>query len=176
MADMNVKISGLKLLVKNGILSEEECERCIEAISGSANEIVPTVTGTVVPASGEYDYEDSKIAIRFKGIQRISNMFFGDGYSFKYIILNKTPYEIRVNVTEVTVNGFVVSNRELLCSEAASNKKTIDVICLYDSKMQDCDVYDTDDIEEFEFKIQYEIEDIDYEYESSIVSVVPYEA
>ena len=176
MADLNMKITGLKLLVQNGILTEEECERCIDAMSDPGNEIVPVVKGTVVSSSGSYDYEDSKIAIKFKGISRISNLFFGDGYSFKFVLLNKTTYELRVNVTEVTVNGFVVSNSELLCSEAAANKKTIDTISLYDGTMQDCDVYGVDDITEFEFKIQYEIEDIDYEYESDVISVEPYEA
>lgn len=174
MADMNMKIKGLKLLVQNGILTESECELCIGVLSGERTSVA--VTGRPSSAVAGADYEDNKISIKFKGIRRISNLFFGDGFEFKFVIQNKTGHEMRVSATEVTVNGFVVSNNELINSEAAANKKTLDSIYLYDKKMNGCDIYGIDDIEEFEFKIKYEIEDIDYEYESESVSVTPFEA
>lgn len=175
MADMNMKIKGLKLLVQNGILTDAECDRCIEVLSGEGRAIAVSGRGPASMSSGA-DYEDSRIAIKFKGINRISNLFFGTGFEFKFVVQNKTNYEMRVNATEVTVNGFVVSNGELINSEAAANKKTLDSIYLYDKKMNTVDVYDIDDIEEFEFKIKYEIEDINYEFESESVYVTPFEA
>lgn len=175
MADMNMKIKGLKLLVQNGILTDAECDRCIEVLSGEGRTIAVSGRGPASMNSGA-DYEDSRIAIKFKGINRISNLFFGAGFEFKFVVQNKTNYEMRVNATEVTVNGFVVSNGELINSEAAANKKTLDSIYLYDKKMNTVDVYDIDDIEEFEFKIKYEIEDINYEFESESVYVTPFEA
>lgn len=174
MADMSMKIKGLKLLVQNGILTESECELCIGALSGERTSVV--VTGRPSSTVSGADYDDDKISIKFKGISRISNLFFGDGYEFKVVIQNKTGYEMRVSATEITVNGFVISNDELINSEAAANKKTIDAFHLYDKKMNGCDVYGIDDIEELEFRIKYEIEDTDYEYESESISVTPYEA
>ena len=173
MANISMKIKGLKLLAQNGILTNEECEKCIDIISGGTS-IATSGRNSVSPIS-DVDYEDDKIAVLFKGISRISNLFLGDGYEFNYIVQNKTSHKMRVSATEVTVNGFVVSNDELINSEAAPNKKTIDGICLYDKKMNGCDVYCIDDIEEFEFRIKYEMEDTDYEYESELVSVEPYE-
>lgn len=129
-----------------------------------------------VAAISNADYEDSRIAVKFKGINRTSNLFYGDGFEFKFIVQNKTNYEMRVKATEVTVNGFVVSNDELINSEAAANKKTIDSIYLFDGKMNTVDVFGVDDIEQFEFKIQYEIEAINYTFESEPISVVPFEA
>lgn len=175
MADMNTKIKGLKLLVQNGILTTEECDRCIDAISGGGTSMVTSGRSSASAISGA-DYEDDKISVKFKGITRISNLFFGKGYEFKYVIHNKTSHEMSVSATEVTVNGFVVSNDERINAEAAANKKTIDSIYLFDKKMSGCDVYSIDDIKEFEFRIKYEMKDINYEYESEPVNVVPYEA
>lgn len=175
MADMNMKIKGLKLLVQNGILTENECNICIEALSEEQTSIIVAGRRPVSGLSGT-DYEDDKISVKFKGISRVSNLFFGEGFEFKFVVQNKSSYTMRVNATEVTVNGFVVSNSELINSEAAANKKTIDSIYLYDKKMNGCDVYDISDIEEFEFKIKYEMEDIDFEYETESVFVTPFEA
>lgn len=176
MADMNMKIKGLKLLVQNGILTEAECNRCIEVLSGQDTGIVVSSGRSSVATVSGADYEDNRIAIKFKGINRVSNLFFGTGFEFKFVVQNKTNYEMRVAATEVTVNGFVVSNSELINSEAAANKKTLDSIYLYDKKMNTVDVYGIDDIEEFEFKIKYEIKDLNYEFESDSVYVTPFEA
>lgn len=171
--DMATKIKGLKLLVSNGILTDEECEKCIAAITAESTEnalVSKSYIGSVVEES---TYSDSNITVSFKGIDRVTNLFYGEGYQFKFVLQNHTQHIIKVYLKEVTVNGFVISSSELLCNEAAAGKKTIDFIGLYDSKLNDCDIYGSDDFESLEFRVHYEVQDTGYEYESRLVSIDP---
>ena len=171
MADMNMKKTALQLLVVNGILTQDEVDKCIQAISDDS--IV-----SIAPASvtcDDYDqnivYEDNNISVTYKSMTKVSNLFFGDGISFKFIVHNKTNYDIRVNATDISVNDFIVSNSELICSAAAPKKKTIDNFSLYGRSLEDVDVEDVDDIYSLELAISYEIEALDIEREGDPVSI-----
>lgn len=172
MSDFDIKKTSIQLLGINGILTEEEVEKCIRVISGDDyedNNITPAIYSGEV--SSNCVYEDLNLSVTFKGIQDVSNLFFGDGVAFKFVIHNKTSHDIRVEATEITVNDFVVSNNELLCSEAAPSKKTIESFYLYSGALDDVDVSSAGDIYSLELAIKYEIEDLDIEQEGDPISV-----
>ena len=173
MADFEMKKTAIQLLAINGILTQAEVDKCIKAISSDDcdvehNEEVVARSSSI---SSNCVYEDSNLCVIFKSISSISNLFFGDGIEFKFIIQNKTNYDIRVNATEITINGFVVSNSELICSEATPMKKTIDNFNLYSGALNDVDVSSPDDIYELELAISYEIEELDIEREGNAVEI-----
>ena len=65
----------------------------------------------------------------------------------------------------------MVSNSELICSEATPMKKTIDNFNLYSGALDDVDVSSPDDIYELELAISYEIEELDIEREGNAVEI-----
>lgn len=171
MADINMKKAALQLLVVNEILTQEEVDKCINAISDD-HEIIETrpITPSRSNQTGVL-FEDSRICVAFKGMNKITNLFFGEGIEFKFIIHNKTDYEMKVNATDISINDFIISSSELLCSEATPNRKTIDNFSLYSISLDDVDVKDIEDIYSLELAISYEIEDLDIEYESASVEI-----
>jgi hypothetical protein len=56
-----------------------------------------------------------------------------------------------------------------------ARRKAIDNFKLYMSKLNDCDIYTVSDIEEFELRIAYEVEDLDRKYESKKIQITPFE-
>ena len=173
MADINMKKTALQLLVLNGILTQEEVDKCIKVLSNEDLGYSNSGTETLPQLYGETDvvFEDNKVCVTYKGIRKVNNLFFGEGIEFRFVVQNKTSFEMRVSATDITINDFVVSNDELICSEATPHKKTIDSFSLYSRALDDVDVTDTDDIYSLELAIKYEISDIDLEYESEAVEI-----
>lgn len=172
MANIELKIQALRLLVENQILTEEEFLRCKKAVSEDSNEYeIEVVNG---PVSGKV-YDDSRMRIEFKNIDRVNNLFYGPGYRFSFSLSNNTNMDFRVHLREVTINGFTVGNDERLCECVVAHKKAIGEIYLFDKKLNQCDVYEQRDIEEMEFKVQYFQQDEHYhrtnEYTSEMVSI-----
>ena len=171
MADLNMKKTALQLLVVNGILTQEEVDKCIRVLSDEDDGYTGIEKLPQSYENSDVVFEDSKISVTYKGARKVSNLFFGDGIEFRFVIQNKTCFKMRVSATDITINDFVVSGDELICSEATPNKKTIDSFHLYSRALDDVDVTDVDDIYSLELAIKYEISDIDFEYESESVEI-----
>ena len=166
-----MKKTALQLLVLNDILTQEEVDKCIRVLSDEDDGYLGI---KVLPQSykpSDVVFEDNNICVTYKGTRKINNLFFGEGIEFRFIVQNKSYLEMSVSATDITINDFVVSGDELICSEAAPNKKTIDSFCLYGRALDDVDVTDIDDIYSLELAIKYEISDINFEYESEAVEI-----
>lgn len=175
MADLELKKKALRLLVTNGVLTDEECEKCIGAITQNDTRVLAPNINSVSLGTGVI-YEDENLAVSYKGIHGITNLFFGKGYSIRFIVQNKTSYEMAVSATEISVNGFMIEDDEYIESEVPANRKTVSGANIFQGKLNDCDVYSIDDMETLELRVKYAIKDINVERESDILLLTPYES
>lgn len=177
MADLELKKKALKLLVSNGVLTDEECEKCISAISNDfpIASIARDTYSTTSVSSGVI-YDDDNITVSYKGLDEITNLFYGKGYAIKFIVENKTSHEMSVSATEISVNGFMIEDDTYIESAVPARRKTINSANIFQGKLDDVEVYSIDDMETLELRIKYEIEDLDVEEESEILSLTPYES
>ena len=156
-----VKEKCLQLLVDKGILTEEEFEKCINVIKEdniNVDNLFETIE--IEPTkriNNNYLYEDYRICVKYKGLQEITNLFYGKGISIRFLVENKTSQSIRVHGTEITINGFMVDDDAWLVSELPANKKTIDGLNLFYGKLEEYDINSIDDIETIELKIMTEL-------------------
>lgn len=176
MADLQLKKKALQLLVSNGVLTEEECKKCISVIEGDTSTDVGNKGSLSSPSiSSGVIFEDENLVISYKGIENITNLFYGKGYHIKFIVENKTSHEMSVSATEISVNGFMVEDDTYIESAVPANRKTINGANIFQGKLDDCDVYSIEDMNTLELRIKYEIEDIDVEKESDIIFLTPYD-
>lgn len=120
-------------------------------------------------------FEDHNVKITFKGLKKGSFLFGGDAYSVKFLIENNTLHNMSVSAVDVTLNGFVLEDDTYIASEVPARRKKIDFFKLNLSKLNECDIYSISDIDEFEMKISYEIEDINKKFESTPIIIKPFE-
>lgn len=120
-------------------------------------------------------FEDHNVKVTFKGLKKGSFLFGGDAYSVKFLIENNTLHNMSVSAVDVTLNGFVLENDTYIASEVPARRKKIDFFNLKLSKLNECDIYSISDIDEFEMKIAYEIEDINKKFESRPIIIKPFE-
>ena len=153
-----------KLIFKRCLCNEETPETIVRNVTPNA----PAVSYT-----GEYDYEDGNIRLKFKGHEETNNLFFGEGVGFKFLIENKTTNSYRISAKDVSVNGFVVSSSELITSKLGAFKKAIDEMYLFFNKnnLNDCDIYSIDDVEELSFVLEVEDETTNKSYDSEEVFI-----
>ena len=130
------------------------------------NDSIPVKGSTVVESN---TYEDEYLYLKFKDVDSVSNLLFGDGFGFKFLIKNRTDNTITVRAKSVSINGFIVSSNEQIIADLGGHKKAIDSIYLYFNRnnLNDCDVYSADDIAELSFMIEITDEDNDEIHYSS---------
>ena len=114
----------------------------------------------------DFAYSDSFLTLKYKGVDDVSNLFFGNGVQIKFLIENTSVYTLRVTAKNIAINGFVVSSSELIIGELGPHKKAIDTISLY-RNLEDCEVTSALDIDTIEFSVEYEAKEINKEFESS---------
>lgn len=126
-------------------------------------------------------YVDEYLYLKYKDVDSISNLLFGDGFCLKFLVENRKDSTITVRAKSVSINGFVVSSNQQIIADLGGYKKAIGTIYLYFNRdnLHDCDVYSTGDITELSFMIETTDEDNDVIHYSSCefsidINVIPF--
>lgn len=113
-------------------------------------------------------YADRNINLIFKSYRDINNFFYGQGYTFKFLIENKTNTSYNISYKNIYVNELKVSSNENI-EQVDGMRKTIGEIHLYNLRdnLDDCDIYSINDIKQISFKVEVKNEDTDETYISN---------
>lgn len=173
---LEIKKKGLQILVDNEIFTEEEYDCCVGALKELYGIEDLDSDEIQVEIVDDYIYEDEIIRVKYKGLRRITNLFFGAGYDIRFIVENKSSFNLKVSAIDISSNDFVLEDDGYIVSDLAPYKKAVDGVGIYDGTLNDCDIYDIDDFGELEFRIKYEIQELDgHEKISSTIRVEAYE-
>lgn len=175
-AEEDIKENELRILVQRGILTEDECQKCISVINDlkDSSKNIPSEP-TAPKRIRKVVFEDNRIKLTYKGIGKNTNLLFGDGIRIIFTIKNKTSHDISVSANDIMINEIVVETSCYIAAKVPANKSIVDYVFLYYSKLNDCDVYCIGDIVNVTFDLKYSLTDLDHEYEASEVTLDPYD-
>ena len=174
---LEAKKRALKILVDNEIFTEAELDCCTDALKEFYERQFSGISEQKNSSrSNDYIFEDDVIRVKYKGLRRITNLFFGAGYDIRFIVENKSSFNLKVSAVDISANDFVIEDSGLIVSELAPYKKAVEGVGVYDRTLNDCDIYEIEDFGELEFCIKYQIQEIeDHEKISPIIRVDAYE-
>lgn len=173
MADMNMKKTAFQLLVRNGILTQAEADKCIQVLSDDCDDMCSSIEVSSQSDDESFViFEDSKICVTFEDVYRVVNMNLEEGIEFDFAVQNKTNYKMDVFAINISINGFALSDDvRAIYIDANPKEKTTGEFSLYSHALKEADITNIDDIHLLQMSVFYEIEEIDYEFESGPLKI-----